>query len=66
MSTLTEIEAAVKTLPRSQQEELFAFLAKRIGRSPANERKEEDAFAKVIGSFAGPQEATGRNAEEIL
>ena len=66
MSTLTEIEAAVKTLPRSQQEELFAFLAERIGRSPATGATEEDSFASVIGAFAGPRDATGRKAEEIL
>ena len=41
MSTLAEIEAAVKALPRTQQEELFAFLAERIGvlRSSALMRK---------------------------
>ena len=32
MSTLTEIEAAVETLPSPAQEELFAFLAARLGR----------------------------------
>lgn len=66
MSTLTEIEAAVKTLPRSQQEELFAFLAERIGRSFAAAAAAEDSFASVIGAFAGTREATGRKAEEIL
>jgi hypothetical protein len=30
------------------------------GDSPA------DPFAEVIGAFAGPRDATGRNAEEIL
>jgi hypothetical protein len=33
MSTLAEIEAAVVTLPSSQQEELFHFLAGRLGRA---------------------------------
>jgi hypothetical protein len=64
VSTLAEIEAA--TLPRSQQEELFAFLAERIGRSFATAAAAEDSFASVIGAFAGPREATGRKAEEIL
>jgi hypothetical protein len=64
MSTLAEIEAAVKTLPRSQQEELFAFLAERI-RRPSGARG-EDSFERVIGAFTGPREATGRKAEEIL
>jgi hypothetical protein len=64
MSTLAEIEAAVKTLPRSQQEELFAFLAERIQRSSG--ATGEDSFASVIGAFTGPREATGRKAEEIL
>jgi len=66
MSTVAEIEAAVKALPRSQQEELFAFLAKRIGRSPAGQAGTEDAFAPLIGAYAGPHDATGRRAEEIL
>ena len=33
MSTLAEIEAAVETLPSPAQEELFAFLAARLGRA---------------------------------
>jgi hypothetical protein len=32
MSTVAEIEAAVKALSREQQEELFTFLAEQIGR----------------------------------
>jgi hypothetical protein len=66
MSTLAEIEAAVKNLPRRQQKELFAFLAECIGRSPSAEATEKDSFTRVIGLFAGPREATGRKAEEIL
>jgi len=66
MSTVAEIEAAVKALPRSQQEELFAFLAKSIGRSSVGQAGAEDAFAPLIGAYAGPPEATGRRAEEIL
>jgi hypothetical protein len=66
MSTVAEIEAAVKALPRTQQEELLALLSKSIGRSPADTAGAEDAFAPLIGAFAGPQEATGRKAEEIL
>jgi hypothetical protein len=33
MSTLAEIEAAALTLPAPQQEELFNFLAGRLGRA---------------------------------
>ncbi len=35
MSTLTEIENAVERLPTRQKEELLAFLAKQLGRTPA-------------------------------
>ena len=64
MSTLQEIEAAAEKLPRSQQEELLAFLAEQVGRVlPAGTK---DPFDAVIGAFAGPSEATGRKAEEIL
>jgi hypothetical protein len=66
MSTLAEIEAAVKALPCPQQEELFAFLAKRIGCRSAGSADTEDAFAPLIGAYAGPHEATGRRAEEVL
>jgi hypothetical protein len=66
MSTLAEIEAAVKALPRTQQAELFAFLAERIGRSSAVRADGEDSFAPFIDAYAGPHEATGRRAEEIL
>lgn len=65
MSTLAEIEAAVETLGRPQQEKLFLFLAQRIGRS-SGPVAPDDAFANLIGAFAGPHEATGRRAEEIL
>jgi len=61
ISTFAEIEAAVKTLPRSQQEELFAVLAERI-RRPSGATG-EDSFERVIGAFTGPREATGRKAE---
>lgn len=33
MTTLTEIEAAVESLPVPQQEALFSFLAARLGRA---------------------------------
>ena len=56
----------MKALPRSQQEALFAFRAKRIGRSSASQAGTEDAFARLNGAYAGPREATGRRAEEIL
>ena len=64
MSTLQEIEAAAERLPRSQQEDLIAFLAERIGRPLPSETP--DPFDALIGAFAGPAEATGRRAEEIL
>jgi len=66
MSTLAEIEAAVERLPRAQQQELLTFLAEKIGRSAEATAEGEDAFARIIGAFAGPREATGRKAEEIL
>jgi len=66
MSTVAEIEAAVKALPRAQQEKLFALLAERIGRSSASPPGAEDPFARLIGAYAGPHESTGRKAEEIL
>lgn len=36
MSTLTEIECAIETLPSQQQRELFRHLAARLGGSVAN------------------------------
>ena len=33
MSTLTEIEAAVETLPPGQKKELLVFLARQLGRN---------------------------------
>jgi hypothetical protein len=64
VSTLQEIEAAAEKLPRSQKEELIALLADQLRRSrPVGT---EDPFEAVIGAFAGPVEATGRKAEEIL
>ncbi len=66
MSTLAEIEAAVRSLPRSQQEELLAFLTEQIGRSTTDPATAPDALAEMIGAFAGPRDATGRKAEEIL
>ena len=64
MSTLSEIETAVEALPRPQQEQLFAFLSEKIrGSVPA---ASEDKFAQIIGAFAGPRAATGRQTEEIL
>lgn len=64
MSTLQEIEAAVDRLPRALQEDLFAFIAERIGR-PLSVGT-QDPFDAMIGAFAGPAEATGRNTEQIL
>ncbi len=66
MSTLAEIEAAVETLPRPEQERLMTFLAERVGREPATSVQSEDPFEAMIGAFAGPADATGRKAEEIL
>jgi hypothetical protein len=64
VSTLQEIEAAVENLPRPEQEALLTFLAERV-RRPLSAGS-EDAFDAVIGAFAGPLEATGRKAEDIL
>lgn len=36
MSTITEIESAIETLPSQQQRELFRHLAARLGGSVAN------------------------------
>lgn len=36
MSTLAEIEAAVATLPRAEQEQLHARLTERLARKPAS------------------------------
>ena len=66
MSTLTEIEAAVGALPVEQKRELLAFLAREIERSRITPTRQDDALANVIGAFAGPRDATGRKAEEIL
>ncbi len=66
MSTVAEIKAAVKSLSREQQQEVFAFLAEWIGRPSSDPANGEDAFALLIGAYAGPHEATGRKSEEIL
>ena len=66
MSTFAEIEAAVEALPRPQQEKLMALLAERIGRRLETPIPSDDPFEDVIGAFAGPRDATGRKAEEIL
>ncbi|HEV7402682.1 MAG TPA: hypothetical protein VGO11_07155 [Chthoniobacteraceae bacterium] len=64
MRTFAEIEAAVEALPRPEQERLMALLAERIGHRL--EIPGQDPFEDVIGAFAGPVDATGRKAEEIL
>jgi hypothetical protein len=64
VSTLKEIEAAVEKLPRPEQEALLTFLADRV-RRPLSVGP-DDSFDAVIGAFAGPVDATGRKAEEIL
>jgi hypothetical protein len=64
VSTLKEIEAAVENLPQNQLEELLTFVAERISRPKA--AAAGDPFDAVIGAFAGPCDATGRKAEEIL
>jgi len=66
MSTLAEIEAAVKNLSRDEQAELLIFLFGHIGQNPATEKQGHDSFAALSGAFSGPRETTGRNAEEIL
>jgi hypothetical protein len=62
MSTLAEIEDAATKLPFTQQEELFAFLAERLGRDDCA----TDPVAAIIGAFAGRPGDTGRQAEDIL
>jgi hypothetical protein len=64
VSTLQEIEAAVENLPRPEQEALLNFLAERV-HGPVSAGS-KDPFDAVIGAFAGPNAATGREAEEIL
>ena len=66
MSTLAEIEQAVETLPPSEQEALLEFLTYRVGRKSSAEPATDDPFDAMIGAFAGPREATGRRAEDIL
>ena len=66
MSTLAEIEEAIEHLPSREQEELFAFLSRRMKKTCDEAPAAEDPFAAVIGAFEGSREATGRQAEEIL
>jgi hypothetical protein len=66
MSTLSEIEAAIEDLPAAQQEELLAYLMRRIKKPANSAAANDDPFAKMIGAFAGPHEATGRHSEELL
>ena len=66
MSTLAEIEDAIEHLPAAEKEELLVFLSHRVIRTGAVVPEVEDPFAALIGAFAGPLEATGRNAEEVL
>jgi len=47
-------------------EELLNFLAEKVGYAGPVPATAGDAFAGIIGSFAGPREATGRKAEDIL
>jgi hypothetical protein len=65
MSTLAEIEAALQKLPRAQMEQLRALLEERL-RQPVTKADLEDPVEKFIGAFAGPKDATGRKAEDIL
>jgi hypothetical protein len=66
MSTVAEIETAIEKLPIPQQEEIFAFLALRSDKRTTATLGNEDPFAALIGAYAGPREATGRNAEDVL
>lgn len=51
MSTLAEIEAAADSLPQPEKEELFEFLAARLGRSlpDAPPQREIRLIAKNLG-----------------
>jgi hypothetical protein len=66
MSTLAEIEMAVEKLSQAQQRDLLKFLAEKLETSGPAPTQNEDAFAGIIGAFAGQRDATGRKAEEIL
>jgi hypothetical protein len=66
MSKLEEIEEAIENLPAVEQEELLAFLTRRLRNTAAVTLAKEDPFAAMIGAFAGPCEATGRKAEDLL
>jgi len=57
MSTLTEIEKAIATLPATEQRELYRHLGARIGgvsapaqRQPANRRRSARGFPISAGS----------------
>ena len=49
-----------------QQQELLAFLSRRVVPVVAVAPDADDPFAAVIGAFAGAKDSTGRKAEEIL
>ncbi len=61
MSTLEEIVAAADQLPKEQLKKLLRFMADKVGRNNT-----DDPFDAAIGAFVGPDDATGRCAEEIL
>jgi hypothetical protein len=62
MSTVAEIESAIEKLPIPQQEEIFAFLAQRIGigKRPVVTSGGSDPLEALIGAYEGPREAAGR------
>ena len=63
MSTLAEIQEAAEKLPPPEQEELIAFLNKRLHGSGI---LSHDPVMSIIGIFEGEPGPAGRNAEDIL
>ena len=58
MSTLAEIEAAVKKLPRREQRKLQAFLARSL-ETPAKAKPKTDPLAAMEAHWARMREITG-------
>jgi hypothetical protein len=56
VSTLTEIKAAADALPDEQKEQLFAFLAARLGRTLESMGPQHQASARRAGLHAGAWE----------
>lgn len=56
MSTLTEIEDAVEALPKEQKEQLLAFLAAKLGCTPARIGSPASSSARRAGLHTGAWE----------